>query len=76
MKPQRVETEDEVENVVLAPNNPDQTDRVGTNLPEPFKGGLIEFLREYQDVFAWTAEQVVGASHQLMLHELNVDSRA
>ncbi|XP_071900925.1 uncharacterized protein [Coffea arabica] len=76
VKPPRLETGDEVEDVVLASNNPDQTVHVDTNLPEPFNGGLIELLREYQDACVWIAEQVVGVPHQLMLHELNVDPRA
>ena len=76
VKPQRLETGDEVEDVILTLTNPDQTVRICPNLSEPITSGLIDILREYQDVFAWTAEQVVGVPPQLMLHELNIDPRA
>ncbi|XP_071912133.1 uncharacterized protein [Coffea arabica] len=75
-KPQRLEIGDKVEEVSLDPSNPDQTIRIGTGLPGPLKGEMVNLLKEYQDIFAWTTEQVVGVFHHLMLHELNVDPRA
>ncbi|XP_071924884.1 uncharacterized protein [Coffea arabica] len=56
-KPKRLETGDEVEDIILEPAKPEQTVRVGIHLPEPFKGQMISLLKKYRDTFAWTAEE-------------------
>ncbi|XP_071916083.1 uncharacterized protein [Coffea arabica] len=76
VKPQRLETGDEVEEIPLDLMNPNQTIRVGICLPDLIKRGMVNLLREYRDVFAWAADEVQGVPHHLMLHELNVDTQA
>ncbi|XP_027184234.1 uncharacterized protein LOC113782546 [Coffea eugenioides] len=75
-KPQRLETGDEVEEISLDPSTPERTISIGTSLPVPLKGEMVNLLKNYQNVFVWIAEQDVGAPHHLMLHEMNVDPRA
>ncbi|XP_027158648.1 uncharacterized protein LOC113760293 [Coffea eugenioides] len=75
-KPSRLETGDEVEEISLDPMRPNQTVRIGIHLPGSIKKGMANLLIEYQDVFAWAADEVQGVPHHLMVHELNVDPQA
>lgn len=48
----------ELKDIVLNPDRPDKTTRVGLDLPREFKVRLWDFLVENQDVFAWTRGHV------------------
>ena len=43
---------------------------VSTELPNPFKHELIKLLHEYQDVFAWTYQEMPGLEPTLVTHKL------
>ena len=45
---------------------------VGSDLVEDKKDRLLAFLHENQDVFAWSAKDLQGVSHDLAQHNLNV----
>ncbi|XP_071919058.1 uncharacterized protein [Coffea arabica] len=62
-KPERLETGDDVKEIPLDLSIPERTIRIGTSLPLSLRDEMIGLLQEYQDVFAWTAEQGVGEVH-------------
>ncbi|GAV76439.1 hypothetical protein CFOL_v3_19913 [Cephalotus follicularis] len=69
-RPQPVE---EVLQVPLEESNEEKIIQVGSQLGEVEKGELITFLRNNKDVFAWSAEDVLGISPKVMVHKLSVD---
>ena len=46
---------------------------IGTSLESPTKKQLIAFLQEHVDCFAWTHEDMVGISPDVISHKLNID---
>ena len=62
-----------LETVELANGEPTKTTRVGTNLSIEIRKKLIQFLKEKLDVFAWSHEDMLGISTEIIQHRLNVD---
>ncbi|KAK3040370.1 hypothetical protein RJ639_026775 [Escallonia herrerae] len=52
-------TEDLI-NIELYPGNQEKTVRVGTGLSDDLKLKLVDLLRSYSDIFAWTASDMPG----------------
>nr|XP_027093621.1 uncharacterized protein LOC113714021 [Coffea arabica] len=75
-EPNRLEPGDEVELVVLDEVNPDQVVQVGAGLPSPLKEEMISLIKDHRDIFAWSADEVVGVPPELMTHQLNVNPQA
>ncbi|XP_027156081.1 uncharacterized protein LOC113756723 [Coffea eugenioides] len=75
-EPNRLEPGDEVELVVVDEAKPDQVVQVGAGLPSPLKEEMISLIKDHRDVFAWSADEVVGVPPELMTHQLNVDPQA
>ncbi|XP_027178148.1 uncharacterized protein LOC113777314 [Coffea eugenioides] len=75
-KPGRLEPGDEVEQVVLDETRPDQVVQVGAGLPSPLKEEMIHLIKDHRDIFAWSADEVVGVPPELMIHQLNVNPQA
>ncbi|XP_027156819.1 uncharacterized protein LOC113757958 [Coffea eugenioides] len=75
-EPNRLEPGDEVELVVVDEAKPDQLVQVGAGLPPPLKEEMISLIKDHRDVFAWSADEVVGVPPELMTHQLNVDPQA
>ncbi|XP_027155690.1 uncharacterized protein LOC113780842 [Coffea eugenioides] len=75
-KPGRLEPGDEVEQVVLNEARPDQVVQVGAGLPSPLKEEMICLIKDHRDVFAWSADEVVGVPPELMVHQFNVNPQA
>lgn len=48
---------------------------VGETLPGHEEFELVQFLKEYIDVFAWTLEEMSGVDPDVICHHLNVDPR-
>ncbi|XP_059451437.1 uncharacterized protein LOC132182235 [Corylus avellana] len=48
--------------------------KIGSQLSSEVREGLVTFLKENQEVFAWTHEDTPGISPKDVLHQLNVDS--
>lgn len=63
----------ELEDIVLNPDTPDETTRVGLDLLKEFKVRLRDFLVENRDVFAWTHEDMPEIDPKVAIHKLNVD---
>ncbi|XP_071939899.1 uncharacterized protein [Coffea arabica] len=72
----RLEPGDEVEQVVLDEVKPDQVVQVGAGLPPPLKEEMISLIKDHRDVFAWSADEVVGVPPEFMIHQLNVNPQA
>ncbi|XP_071909636.1 uncharacterized protein [Coffea arabica] len=75
-EPNRLEPGDEVELVVLDEVNSDQVVQVGVGLPSPLKEEMISLIKDHRDIFAWSADEVVGVPPELMTHQLNVNPQA
>ena len=57
----------------MVEGNPVKTTQVGTNLNTNPKEGIINFLKDNLDVFAWNYENMLGIPANIILHHLNVD---
>ncbi|XP_071919055.1 uncharacterized protein [Coffea arabica] len=75
-EPSRLEPGDEVEQVVLDEAKPDQVVQVGAGLPSPLKEEMISLIKDHRDIFAWSADKVVGVPPELMIHQLKVNPQA
>jgi hypothetical protein len=62
-------------NVLLCEDVPDRTVTIGKGLEEAEESRLIHFLRNNQDVFAWSSSDLRGVSQEVMEHELKVDPK-
>ncbi|CAA0811070.1 Unknown protein, partial [Striga hermonthica] len=47
--------------------------RIGKDLEEPIRSRLIDLVREFADIFAYTAEELTGISAEVIEHRLNID---
>ncbi|GKV37134.1 hypothetical protein SLEP1_g45194 [Rubroshorea leprosula] len=70
---QKAEPVEPVETVPLNPDVPERTVKIGTKLTKEERGGLLEFLRTNQDVFAWTTDEMPGIPAELTVHKLSTD---
>ena len=59
--------------IEFQPGKKDKTFRIGTTLAKDHKEGLIEVIREFQDVFAWNPADMPGVDPQVALHKLHAD---
>ena len=51
---------------------PERTTKIGTLASWPVRQTLTTFLRDNQDVFAWSHEDMPGIDPSVMVHKLNV----
>ena len=65
-------TVEELEEVTLNDSRPDRTTRIGTLASLPVCQALTTFLRENQDVFTWSHEDMSGIDPSIIIHRLNV----
>ena len=61
------------ETVVLAEDGTTKTTRIGTTLSPGMRARLVQFLKENLDVFAWSHENMLGISPEVIQHRLNVN---
>ena len=59
--------------VPLCEDVPDRTVTIGKGLDEAEEARLIQFLRNNQDVFAWSSSDLRWVSRENMEHSLRVD---
>ena len=55
---------------------PDRMVIIGKGLEEAEEARLIQFLRNNQDVFAWSSSDLRGVSREVIEHELRVNPKA
>ena len=59
--------------IELAEGNPAKTTQVGMNLNTNTKEGIINFLKDNLDIFAWSHEDMTRIPTNIIQHRLNVD---
>ncbi|KAK3010158.1 hypothetical protein RJ639_012422 [Escallonia herrerae] len=57
--------------IELYPGNQEKTVRVGTGLSADLKLKLVDLLRSYSDIFAWTASDMPRIDPEMITHKLN-----
>ncbi len=68
-----VEPLEAMEDITLVTGDNKKTTKIGTTLSKEIRGELIEFLRANADVFAWSHEDMLGITRDVMAHKLNVN---
>ncbi|CAA0810116.1 Unknown protein, partial [Striga hermonthica] len=63
----------EVEEIQMIEGCEDRKFRIGKDLEEPIRSRLIDLVREFADIFAYTAEVLTGISAEVIEHRLNID---
>ena len=63
---------EELEEVRLDDTRPERMTKIGTLASWPVRQTLTTFLRDNQDVFAWSHEHMPGIDPSVMVHKLNV----
>ncbi|XP_050257741.1 uncharacterized protein LOC126702920 [Quercus robur] len=63
---------EELEKVNLDNSRPKRTTRIGTLASWPVRQALMTFLRDNQDVFAWSHEDMPRIDPSVIVHKLNV----
>ena len=63
---------EELEEIILDDLRPERTTRVGTLASWPVYQELTTFLRDNQDVFAWSHEDMPRINPKIIVHKLNV----
>ena len=61
-----------LEEIPLDTSRPDRTTRIGTLASPLVRQALTTFLKENQDVFLWSHEDMPGIDPLVMVHRLNV----
>ena len=54
----------------------EKTVKISKNLSEKERGKLVDLLKEYKDVFAWSYQEMPDLSPNLVTHKLKVDPNA
>ena len=67
-----VEPIKELEEVTLDVLKPERTTRIGTLSSQMVRQALTTFLKENQDVFAWSHENISRIDPSIIVHRLNV----
>ncbi|KAK0596772.1 hypothetical protein LWI29_018902 [Acer saccharum] len=62
------------EEVVLDPEEPGRTVKIGARLNERVKTKLITLLRDYRDVFTWSHEDMPEIDTKVISHYLSINS--
>ena len=61
-----------LEDISLDEDDPGKSTRIRAGLEGKIKKGLIRFLRENIDVFAWSHEYMSGIDPSVITHRLNI----
>ncbi|KAK3020511.1 hypothetical protein RJ639_045453 [Escallonia herrerae] len=70
-KMQRGEPVEDLMSIEVYPREENKTVRIGSNLKEDTKLKLVNLLRTYADIFAWTAADMPGIDPEIITHRLN-----
>ena len=63
---------EDLEEISLDDDTPYQTTRIGTQVDPLVRNELALFLKNNQDIFAWSHEDMPGINPSTMVHKLNV----
>ncbi|CAA0829022.1 Unknown protein, partial [Striga hermonthica] len=64
---------EEVEEIQMIEGCEGRKFRIGKDLEEPIRSRLIQLVREFVDIFAYTAEELTRISAEVIEHRLNID---
>ena len=64
---------EKLETIELVEGSPEKTTQMGMNLSPETKEGIVDFLKDNLDVFAWSQEDMPGIPASIIQHRLNVD---
>ena len=59
--------------ICLDDKRPERTLKVGSVLDSRLKNELVELLKEFEDVFAYNVEEMLGIDPDVAIHKLNID---
>ena len=62
-----------LEIVALTEGETTKTTRIGTTLSLELRTRLVQFFKENLDIFAWSHEDMLGISPEVIRHKLNVN---
>ena len=62
-----------LETMELVDGEPTKTTRIGMTISTDMKKKLVQLLKENLDIFAWSHENMLGISTEIIQHKLNVD---
>ena len=62
---------EKLEEILFDDSNLDRTTKIGTLAKSAVRQALTTFLRNNQDVFAWSHEDMPGIDPLVMVHRLN-----
>ncbi|XP_052172145.1 uncharacterized protein LOC127788065 [Diospyros lotus] len=72
--PKTAEPMDKLEEVPLEEDCRNRCVRVSMELKDPPRSRIITLLRQYADIFAWTARDMPGVDSEVMTHRLGIRS--
>ncbi|GAA0155166.1 hypothetical protein LIER_12951 [Lithospermum erythrorhizon] len=64
----------EIEEIPFNPTNQERVFKVGTKLDDTHREALISLIREFEDAFAWSPEDMPGVDPEIAIQRLHVDS--
>ena len=68
----RIELVEKLEEILLNDSRNDRTTRIGTLASPMVHQALATFLKDNQDMFAWSHEDMPGIDPSIMVHRLKV----
>ena len=75
-KTEAVSPAEHIKKVPLCEDVPDRIVVIGKGLEEAEEVRLVQFLRNNQDVFAWSSSDLRGVSREVIEHTLTVNPKA
>ena len=63
----------ELESIKLDDQHLEHTVQIGLQLPGSLQDQLVDFFKEYKDVFAWPHKDMPDINSSVIVHDLNVD---
>ena len=73
LEDERKNPSDVLKKVDVADNGKEKLIFIADNLEESFELALMVMLREYQDIFAWSYQDMPGLNVSLITHKLAID---
>ncbi|CAA0839466.1 Unknown protein, partial [Striga hermonthica] len=64
---------EEIEEIQMVQGCDDRKFRIGKDLGEPVRSKLINLIREFTDIFAYTTDELTGIEARVIEHRLNID---
>ena len=71
--PDRASPHEDMELIEFAPGQPSKTFKIGTKLDKKHRLALIRLIREYEEVFAWSPEDMPGVDPAVATHKLHIN---